>query len=415
MGILLTAFGSRGDVQPMLALGLGLRERGHDVVLGCAPNYRVLVEGLGLGFCEIGGDFELWLKGQSTRNPFSILGSLAAYLRDEVPLCFQQTRAAVGDADRVVTTIHLAAHSASEAAGVPCRTVLYTPQILPSRSHPPVGIPPQNFPGWLNRSLWWAMARAFDLLFKGPVNRERAKLGLNPISQFLEHARGRDPIVAGDAQFAPVPADVDGGIVQTGALVMPVSGCLEPGVEAFLREGAPPVYVGFGSTPDSRPAETARMVHDAVRATGRRAILCGGWAGLGGLELTSEVLGIDEAPHVMLFPRVAVVVHHGGAGTTAAALRAGVPQVVIAHLGDQFYHGQRVQQLGIGRCIPRHRLSESRLAAAIREVLAEPGINARARDIADQLREDDGVGGTIDALLSSRDATRYPVVGGTAR
>jgi sterol 3beta-glucosyltransferase len=190
---------------------------------------------------------------------------------------------------------------------------------------------------------------------------------------------------------------------------MPVSGCLESGVEAFLREGTPPVYVGFGSTPDARPAETARMVSGAVRATGRRALLCGGWAGLGGFQRAPEVLGIDEAPHAILFPRVAAVVHHGGAGTTAAALRAGVPQVVIAHLGDQFYHGQRVQQLGVGRCMPRRRLNELRLAAAIQEVLAEPGIAARAGDLADRMRENDGVGETIDALLSAHDASRHPV------
>jgi len=399
MRVLLTAFGSRGDVQPMLALGLGLRRRGHDVAVGAAPNYRAWVEEIGLTFREIGGDFEPWLKGQGTRNPFSILGSLAAYLGDEVPLCFQQTRAAVGDADLVVTTIHLAAHSASEAAGVPCRTVLYTPQLLPSRSHPPVAIPPQNLPGWLNRSLWWAMARAFDLLFRGPVNRERTKLGLNPVSQFLEHARGRNPIVAGDAQFASVPADVDEGIVQTGALVMPVSGCLEPGVEAFLQEGTPPIYVGFGSTPDSRPEETGRLMTDAVCGMERRGILCGGWAGFGKIKLPPDVLRIDDAPHALLFPRVAVVVHHGGAGTTAAALRAGVPQVVIPHLGDQFFHGRRVRDLGVGVCISRARLNESRLASAIQEVLTQPGIAARARELADSLRGTDGVGDTVEALL----------------
>lgn len=163
----------------------------------------------------------------------------------------------------------------------------------------------------INHSLWWAMARAFDLLFKGPVNKERTKLGLDPVSHFLEHARGRDLIVAADAQFASVPDDVDHDIIQTAALLMPGSGCLEPGVEAFLRAGTPPVYVGFGSTPDARPAETARMVSNAVRAAGRRTILCG-WAGLGGVQLASEVLGIDEAPHAILFPRVAAVVHHGG-------------------------------------------------------------------------------------------------------
>jgi len=401
MHIVITPFGSRGDVQPLLALGAGLRARGHAVTFGAAPNYRGWIEESGFRFREIGGDFEPWLKRQDTGTPFSLLAGLARYVRKEVPLCFRQTCDAVRDADLVVTTTHIAAHSAAEAAGVPCRTVLYTAQLLPSRFHPPLAVPGQDLPAWLNRALWWSLARLFDLLFKGPVNRERANLGLAPVPEFLSHARGASPIVASDREFAPIAPDVPPGPAQTGAMTLPVSGTLEPPIEAFLRAGDPPVYIGFGSMPDRTPEKTMRMVLDAVRASGRRAIVCAGWAGPDGTDIPPEILAIREAPHALLFPRVAAAVHHGGAGTTAAAARAGVPQVVVPHLGDQFFHGRRVRDLGIGPApIPRSRLNASRLASAIREALTTPRIQERARSLAENLRKVDGVGAAVEVLLA---------------
>jgi len=399
MRILLTPFGSRGDVQPMLALGLGLRARGHNVVVGAAPRYRAWIEELGLQFHEIGGDFEPWLRQQGTRNPFSALKSLGLYLRNEVPLCFSQTREAVCGADLVVTTIHLAAHSAAEAAGVSCRTILFTPQLLPSRFHPPLAIPPQHLPLWCNRFLWWAMTRAFDLLFKGPVNRERAKLGLPPVSEYLVHARGVEPVVAADSALAPIPSDVPLGPIQTGALMLPAVGTLDPQIESFLSGGEPPIYVGFGSTPDKFPDETVRLIAGAVRASGRRAVLGAGWAGLDAVFLPQEIMVIRDTPHALLFPHIVVAVHHGGAGTTATALRAGVPQIVVPHLGDQFFHGRRIRDLGVGpEPIPRGKLTVRRLGTAIREAL-EPALVTRARALAGELRDIDGVAATTDSLL----------------
>ncbi len=400
MRVLLTAFGSRGDVQPLLALGVGLRDRGHAVTVGAASNYRAWVEKRGLVFHEIGGDFEPWLKKQSARNSFSVLGSLAAYLRDEVPVCFEQTCAAAREADLVVTTIHLASQSAAEAFGVPCRTILYTPALLPSRSHPPVAIPPQNLPGWINGALWWTVGRIFDLLFKRPVNRERVKLGLEPVREYLAHARGARPIVAADKQFAPIPPDVGRDVIQTGALVMRDLSPLEPEVELFLQDGEPPVYVGFGSTPDTSPEETVRLLVDGVCAAGRRAIVSGGWAGLGSDGLPAGVFWVRECPHAVLLPRVAAIVHHGGAGTTAAALRAGVPQVIIPHLGDQFFHARRIQDLGIGLSIPRGRLTGARLGAAIQRLLGESSYSSRARELADSLRNVDGIDSAVAALMT---------------
>ena len=398
MRILITTFGSRGDVQPMLALGLGLKACGQEVVIGAAPNYRAWTRELGLDFREIGGDFEPWLRRQSAGNPFSVLRSLAMYLREELPVCFAHTREAARGADLIVTTIHLAALSAAEAEGIPCRTVLFSTQLLPSSFHPPPGLPVQSLPRLGNRVAWRAVSAAFDLLFKKGVNRERAKLGLAPIAQFLAHARGAETILAADPELAPLPPDA-AGAVQTGAMTLPETGPLDQTLEEFLRQGPAPVYFGFGSTPDKQPEDTAGLITEAARAAGQRAIVCAGWSGLGGAEPGPGFFAIAQAPHGLLFPRVAAVVHHGGAGTTAAALRAGAPQILIPHLGDQFFHARRVRELGVGpEPIPRGKLTALRLAAAIDEAL-KTEVRQRAQELAGRLRARDGVAETIARLL----------------
>lgn len=402
MRIVLTPFGSRGDVQPLLALGLSLRARGHEVLFATSPNYQGWIESLGLRFHPVGHDFESWLRQQGAvmHNQLTMLRTLGRYVREELPASFAQMREALRGADLAVTGVHPTTRSAAELLGVPCRTVGFTAQILPSRHHPPLSVPWQGLPGWLNVGLWHAMHAAFSLMFKDVLNRERARCGLPPLASFLEHARGSNLIVAADPQLAPLPPDAPAGVVQTGALRLPVEGALEPELEAFLQAGEPPLYIGFGSMPDESPQATSRLLTEAVRLAGRRAILCAGWAGLGGVELPEGVLAIRAAPHALLFPRVAVVVHHGGAGTTAAALHAGVPQVVVPHGADQFFHGHRVQVLGLGAApIARSRLTAQALGRALRQVLSTPSMAERTQALAEQLSVTDGVAATIQALL----------------
>ena len=401
MRVVLAPFGSRGDVQPFLALGCGLRARGHEVVVAAATSFRSWVEEMGFIFRPVGGDVQSWVReqGAPARHPIRFLRAFSRYLREEVPACFEQTQQAIRDADLVVSTLHIAARSVAEALGIPYRTVVFTTQLIPSRHHPPLAFPSQALPGWLNRVLWWFSAKIFDLVLKKPVNRQRAGLGLSAIPGFLGYARTEHPIVASDPAFAPLPSDAPPGIVQTGAFVLPVAGRLGPEVETFLRAGEPPVYVGFGSTPDDAPERTSRIIAEAVRAVGRRAILSVGWSGLGGLPLPKDVLCVAEVPHALLFPRVLTVVHHGGAGTTATALRAGVPQIIVPQTGDQYFHGNRIHDLGLGPALVR-RLTAKRLAQALRAVLNDPTFAQRARVIADSVRLLDGVGAAIEELLT---------------
>lgn len=164
----------------------------------------------------------------------------------------------------------------------------------------------------------------------------------------------------------------------------------------FLEAGEPPVYVGFGSMPNQEPRATFDLILRALEMTGQRGVIYGGWGGLAGETAGDRALVIEGVPHEWLFPRMKAVVHHGGAGTTAAGLRAGVPNVVVPFFGDQPFWGWRVAALGAGPApIPRRSLTAERLAAAIERAVTDPAIHGRASEIGARLRAEDGVANTV--------------------
>jgi sterol 3beta-glucosyltransferase len=192
----------------------------------------------------------------------------------------------------------------------------------------------------------------------------------------------------------PPPPELDEASVphtKAGFIFLDDGAGLDPELDAFLTEGEPPVYLGFGSMKTRHPERLARLLADAASGAGRRALIAGGWAGLAAKDLPPGCRIISSAPHHALFPRVAAVVHHGGAGTTGAAARAGVPQVVVPHFGDQFYWGFRVEALGVGPApLSRLRLSAKKLSAAIRAALSAECV-ARARALGERVRARDGL------------------------
>ena len=162
---------------------------------------------------------------------------------------------------------------------------------------------------------------------------------------------------------------------------------LPPKLEAFLDQGEAPVYLGFGSMTDPDPATTTQRVLDALSGLGRRAIIDEGWAGLGAGPLPEGVLAIGPVCHARLFPRLAAAVHHGGAGTTTTAARAGVPQIIVPHVMDQFYWAKRVSALGLGPpALPRTRLTAKRLAQVLAATLDNELLAERARALGERLR-----------------------------
>jgi sterol 3beta-glucosyltransferase len=213
----------------------------------------------------------------------------------------------------------------------------------------------------------------------------------------------------------PKPPDWGDNLNITGYWFLDESASWQPPQQLadFLAAGPPPVYIGFGSMSDRKPEETTNLVLRALAQSKQRGILATGWGGLGQQDLPGEVFKIDRAPHDWLFPRVAAAVHHGGAGTTAASLRAGIPCVIIPHFMDQPYWGQRVVDLGVGpQFIPRDQLTEERLTSAILEALGNQSMRQSAVTLGDQIRAEDGVGQAVkvlDRYLSKSHKVSTPV------
>jgi sterol 3beta-glucosyltransferase len=172
--------------------------------------------------------------------------------------------------------------------------------------------------------------------------------------------------------------------------------CPPSQLEAFLDAGDPPVYVGFGSMAGSHPEQLATVVLEALAKSGQRGLLLTGWGGMHAMSVPDSVFVIDSAPHDWVFPRMAAVVHHGGAGTTAEGLRAGIPSVILPFMMDQPFWGRRVKALGVGpEPIPHKKLTADRLAQAIHAAVTQPAIKRRADWLGEAIRAEDGVGNAV--------------------
>jgi vancomycin aglycone glucosyltransferase len=233
------------------------------------------------------------------------------------------------------------------------------------------------------------------------LNRGRARLGLRPVHDPLEHLAGDLILVAADRDLAPLAGDAPARAIATDAWVLGIDDTpVDARLASFLALDPPPVYVGFGSMVARAARELADSVIAAVRATGRAAIIGGGWANLAReIEAADDLLIARAFPHGAVFPRVAAVVHHGGAGTTTAAAAAGVPQLVLPHILDQFYWAHRVAQLGLGpRGIPVALVAPDVLAERLDETLSDPGYSARASEIGRAIRPRNGAAAAVAHL-----------------
>ena len=217
------------------------------------------------------------------------------------------------------------------------------------------------------------------------INHNRGRLGMSPIDDVLNYVLTDHTWLAADAALAPVPATPGREVFQTGAWVLADSTPLPAALEAFLEQGEPPIFVGFGSMPAA--GDAAHGLIAAARATGRRILVSRGWAELTLAGDESDCMAVGDVSHDVLFPRVAAVVHHGGAGTTAAAARAGVPQVITPMFGDQFYWASRIVDLGAGATNPYAKMTEEFLAGALREV-CDPAVVVRARTLVSRVGRD---------------------------
>jgi vancomycin aglycone glucosyltransferase len=281
-----------------------------------------------------------------------------------------------------------AAPSIAEHAGIGCVTAVYAPVSLPSPDLAPPPPPGQTIDMAGSTSVeeqWRNAASVWNERALERINHNRGRLGMSPIDDVLDYVLTDHTWLAADAALAPVPATPGREIFQTGAWVLADSTPLPADLEAFLEQGEPPIFVGFGSMPAA--GDAAHRLIAAARAAGRRIIVSKGWAELELVDDAPDCIAVGDVSHDVLFPRVAAVVHHGGAGTTAAAARAGVPQVITPMFGDQFYWASRIVDLGAGATNPYNKMTEEFLTGALREV-CHPAVVARAHTLAGRVGRD---------------------------
>lgn len=374
----------------MTVLALQLLHEGHQVTFAGPPSFRAFVEAKGLLFSPLPFDTEAVIKA----NPAMATGGFWPALF-AVPRLFKSTTEGqlsvlpelAKQADFVlVGGVHAGVPSSAEYAGIPWRWVLYTSIMYPSTSHPPMTAGVGRAPRFVNWFLWQLTRLFINLVFRAPINRHRARLGLPRVGDITTHILCRNPILAMEPELAPLPPEwPDADVI----------GYLDPGdgdplpaeIEAFLERGPAPIYIGFGSMPDVDPRVTTLLFVEATRRAGVRAVISRGWADFGGEQLPEHCIAVGPVSHPRLFPHMAAIVHHGGAGTTAAAARAGKPQLIVPHVADQFFFGNLVHEIGVGvRPLRRPQLQVEVLTARLRSLLEDAAMRERAAELGEKIR-----------------------------
>ena len=408
MRIAIIAPGSRGDVQPYLALGKGLKQAGHVVRLVTHQNFEGFVNSHGVEFWPVEGSVQDIAQSQDMRalmergNFLTILSEMAKEAKHGALALAKGGLAACRGMDLVVAGIGgvFIGIALAEKLGLPLLQAYYIP-FTPTQAYPSFLFP--KLPPWLGgalnrlsyqlaRQMMWQGFRSADRLARRDV------LGL-PAARFwgpfdadcLQHT----PILYGySPSVIPKPSDWDNNTHVTGYWFLDQADDWTPpaALIEFLQAGPPPVYVGFGSLSSRKPEQTADLILQALVQAKQRAIILSGWGGLRIVDLPDTVFVIDSVPFSWLFPRVAAVVHHGGAGTTSAGLRAGVPSIVIPFFGDQPFWGQCIAELGVGPApIPRKKLTVERLAQAIERVVTDQTMRQRAAILGSKIQAEDGI------------------------
>jgi len=398
--------GSRGDVQPYVALGKAVQSRGHDVTVCTHANFASFVGRNGLKFADSGGDV-LGLIGQEESrewmetglNPFKFVSGFRRLMEKELDEGARAVMQACADAEAIIGsgTGFYSGYAVAQVKNIPFMQAYVQPV------HPTWEFPSALFPTSIkggaafNFMTHWIGGLFFWQSLRPVVNRVRREFfHLKPISPLL------GPIVEMDFAKIPTLYGLSPNVIAKPKNWQPwhhVTGYWfldEPDWQPpremlqFINAGDAPVCVGFGSMSDTTPERTSAIVLEAIKQSGQRAILLTGWGGLKQSQLSESIFVIEQAPHSWLFPRCKAIVHHGGSGTSGAAFRSGAPVVVVPFFGDQPFWAEIAKGLGVGTYIHRKDLTVEALARAINLVTEDEGIRKHARELGEKIRDERG-------------------------
>ncbi len=417
MHLTIVAAGSRGDVQPYIALALGLVSTGYEVQFCADPLFEQLVNSSGLHYTPVTAAPVNFMQQNLSRmgGPLKLTSWLERHFKPLAHQFFTDLETATRHTDAILySTLAFAGYHVAERQGIPSQA-MYNVPISPTHEFqsPSFPAPPRWFP--LKRTYnWWSFRfsnQVFINLIRPVVNEcRRDVLGLKPVDAAFYRRLDVTPlpvIYGFSPAILPRPNDWGEWLQVSGHWFLDTA----PNWQApeklleFLDGGKPPIYVGFGSMVDQQIETATRIVLGALERSGERAILLGGWGGLGTGYLPDNVLRLDSVPHDWLFRRVSAVVHHGGSGTTATGLRYGRPTVIVPFFADLPFWGERVFRLEAGpRPIPFSKLSIPKLAEAIDRAVNDPVYRQNAEAIAQKMNNEEGVRKAVSLVQAALQA-----------
>ncbi|SDI89087.1 UDP:flavonoid glycosyltransferase YjiC, YdhE family [Frankineae bacterium MT45] len=416
MRIVLAALGSRGDTQPCVALAEGLMQRGHDVTVLASARYAHVIQGVGVRHAPISFDPQQMVESEEGQamlagGPMGFVRGIRNVIEPLAEVTLGEMEVACEDAELILApAMGGCGRHLSDRYGIPHGVLQFQPSEPTGAFANPV-ITSRNLGGVANRATfaliegltWAALARMTNRL-------RRSVLGLTPLRRSPFHhdrAAGVPTLCGVSSVVVARPLDWPENVHMTGFWLRADERPLPPALRAFLAAGPPPVYIGFGSMTASEPALLADYVRAALHRTGLRGVVQGlpQWS-----SDSDRVYFADELNHSMLFPQMAAVVHHGGAGTTATAMRAGVPNIVCPFFGDQPFWGNKVTELGVGPApAPMKELDADRLVRRLQVAVSDHSIQEKARLMGSWLQAEDGVGNACRIIDDSFESvSRWP-------
>lgn len=413
MRITIFAAGSRGDIQPCIMLGRGLQKAGFNAILAAPENFAGFIKDYGLPHSPLRGDVQQIMAGETGRefmetgsnNPLKSIRAMRTMIGPIAKQMAEDAYEACRDTEALISLAVFApfAKTITDALNIPLICVEPTP-LLPTGAFPAAGWPVQRDLGRLhNRLSGLAMLQVIWQWYRPFVNDFRHRFGLRIFTagSFYRILTSTPLLGAYSPKVIPHPSDWSDRVHITGYWFPEVQTGWRPSIElqTFLDIGKPPVYVGFGSMGGDNPEHLAMIVFEALAKSGQRGLLLTGWGGMQALSVPNNVFVLDSAPHSWLYPQMAAVVHHGGAGTTAEGLRAGMPSVIVPFIVDQTFWGKRVEALGVGpKPIPYKKLTVDKLAEAIQLAVNDPKMKQSAAILGNAIRAEDGVGNAVGII-----------------
>ena len=387
MKIAYVILGTRGDVQPMVALADGLIKRGHEVTICAPPENEELISRVNCRFIPFGPS----PKKAAKEDPGKQKGGVAVkispkegkkVISDQINLL---PKILTGTDLILGVGIVFGVHTAADILKVPYRFVIFYPIVLGTTSDDPLK----------NRIMFGFGRSVINMFIKGFINKHRARFSLPPVKDVWSHWLGDRVIVACDPELNKARTGVSFPFTQTGFMLLPSKNDLPDNVKNFCNSGNPPVYIGFGSNPIA-DTEKFKLIFEKVNNdTNQRLIISKGWADLPESN-SADILYVDELPFDLLFPKLAAAIYHGGTGTMAAIARAGIPQAAFPFMADQFANRDNIFKLGIGpkTCNFKEMTAES-ISTAINECINNNTYKNKAIDLSNKLKTSDGTEQTI--------------------